>query len=70
MSNDNPYSEAAFKTLKYAPVFPEAFGSLADARAFCEQFFGYYNHEHVRHEAPFVRMEVRDHHRLAVAAAG
>ncbi|MEO7423416.1 MAG: IS3 family transposase [Ornithinibacter sp.] len=46
VSNDNPYSEAAFKTLKYAPAFPEAFGSLADARAFCETFFGYYNHEH------------------------
>lgn len=46
VSNDNPYSEAAFKTLKYAPVFPEAFGSLADARAFAEAFFGYYNHEH------------------------
>ncbi len=44
VSNDNPFSEAAFKTLKYAPVFPEAFGSLADARAFAEAFFGY-NHE-------------------------
>lgn len=41
-----PFSEAAFKTLKYAPVFPESFGSLADARAFCEAFFAYYNHEH------------------------
>jgi putative transposase len=46
VSNDNPYSEAAFKTLKYAPVFPEKFGSLADARVFAEQFFSYYNHEH------------------------
>ena len=46
VSNDNPYSEAAFKTLKYAPVFPDNFGSLADARAFCEAFFAYYNHEH------------------------
>ena len=46
VSNDNPYSEAAFKTLKYAPAFPDHFGSLADARAFCEQFFSYYNHEH------------------------
>ena len=46
VSNDNPYSEAAFKTLKYAPVFPERFGSLADAGAFAEQFFSYYNHEH------------------------
>jgi len=46
VSNDNPYSESAFKTLKYAPVFPDRFGSLADARAFSERFFGYYNHEH------------------------
>ena len=46
VSNDNPYSEAAFKTLKYAPAFPATFGSLADAGAFCETFFAYYNHEH------------------------
>jgi len=46
VSNDNPYSESAFKTLKYAPVFPDRFGSLADARAFGERFFSYYNHEH------------------------
>lgn len=46
VSNDNPYSEAAFKTLKYAPAFPGNFGSLADARAFSETFFAYYNHEH------------------------
>jgi putative transposase len=46
VSNDNPYSEAAFKTLKYCPAFPDRFGSIADARAFCEQFFSYYNHHH------------------------
>jgi putative transposase len=46
VSNDNPYSEAAFKTLKYCPAFPERFGSIHDARAFCETFFAYYNHEH------------------------
>ena len=46
VSNDNPYSESAFKTLKYCPAFPERFGGIADARAFCEQFFSYYNHEH------------------------
>jgi len=45
-SNDNPYSEAQFKTLKYMPDFPDRFGSLADARAFCERFFTAYNHEH------------------------
>ena len=46
VSNDNPYSESAFKTLKYAPTFPGNFGSLPDARAFAETFFTYYNHEH------------------------
>jgi putative transposase len=45
-SNDNPYSEAQFKTLKYVPDFPDRFGSLADARVFCEAFFTAYNHEH------------------------
>jgi putative transposase len=46
VSNDNPYSEANFKTLKYCPAFPERFGSIADARAFCAEFFSYYNHHH------------------------
>jgi putative transposase len=45
-SNDNPYSEAQFKTLKYRPDFPDRFGSLADARAFCQQFFTWYNTVH------------------------
>jgi putative transposase len=46
VSNDNPYSEAQFKTLKYCPVFPEVFGSLQDARQFCGRFFDYYNFKH------------------------
>ncbi len=46
VSNDNPFSEAQFKTLKYCPTFPERFGSLQDARTFCETFFTNYNHEH------------------------
>jgi putative transposase len=45
-SNDNPYSEAHFKTLKYRPEFPEQFGSIEDGRAFCKRFFHWYNHEH------------------------
>jgi putative transposase len=45
-SNDNPYSEAQFKTLKYRPEFPERFGSIQDGRAFCKRFFDWYNHEH------------------------
>jgi putative transposase len=44
--DDNPYSEAQFKTLKYRPDFPERFGSSEDARAFCQGFFGWYNAEH------------------------
>ncbi len=46
VSNDNPYSEAVNKTLKYCPAFPPRFGSIADARRFCAEFFTYYNHEH------------------------
>jgi putative transposase len=46
VSNDNPYSEAQFKTLKYCPAFPGKFGSIEDARVFCTQFFWYYNNEH------------------------
>jgi len=44
--DDNPYSEAQFKTLKYRPDFPERFGSLQDARAFCQEFFTWYNIDH------------------------
>ena len=46
VSDDNPYSEAQFKTLKYRPDFPDRFGSIEDARAHCQQFFRWYNHEH------------------------
>lgn len=45
-STDNPYSEAQFRTLKYRPEFPDRFGSIEDARAFCRSFFAWYNHEH------------------------
>lgn len=45
-SNDNPYSEAQFKTLKYRPVFPERFDSIEHARGFCGEFFHWYNHDH------------------------
>lgn len=46
VSNDNPYSEAQFKTLKYRPEFPDQFGSIEDARTFCRGFFSWYNHDH------------------------
>ena len=45
-SDDNPYSEAQFKTLKYRPDFPDRFGSIEDARSFCQTFFSWYNNEH------------------------
>ena len=46
VSDDNPFSEAQFKTLKYRPDFPERFGCIQDATAFCRDFFGWYNNVH------------------------
>ena len=46
VSDDNPYSEAQFKTLKYRPDYPERFGCQIDARAWSRDFFDWYNHEH------------------------
>jgi len=46
VSDDNPYSESQFKTLKYSPGFPERFGSIEDARSFCRRYFHWYNHNH------------------------
>ena len=46
VSNDNPYSESQFKTMKYRPEFPERFGCYQDAHRFCAEFFPWYNHEH------------------------
>ena len=46
VSNDNPFSESQFKTLKYRPEFPARFGSFEDAHQFCGWFFGWYNDEH------------------------
>lgn len=45
-SNDNPYSEAMFKTAKYDPTFPGSFENLADAASYCRPFFRWYNHDH------------------------
>jgi putative transposase len=44
--NDNPFSEAQFKTLKYRPDFPKTFDNIEQARDFCIQFFAWYNLEH------------------------
>jgi putative transposase len=46
VSNDNPYSESQFKTLKYFPTFPRRFANIAAARSFCGGFFEHYNNEH------------------------
>lgn len=77
-SNDNPYSEANFKTIKYAPDFPQRFDSLAHAREWMEAFISYYNHEH-RHSGIGLHTpasvhfgtadEVRDQRAVALAEA-
>ena len=46
VSDDNPYSESQFRTLKYRPEFPDRFGCIQDSRAFCQSFFRWYNEEH------------------------
>ena len=46
VSDDNPYSESQFKTMKYRPEFPERFGCIEDARAHCQAFFAWYNDQH------------------------
>lgn len=46
VSNDNPYSEAQFKTLKYGPTYPDRFSDLSEARRWCWNFFTWYNHQH------------------------
>ena len=45
-SNDNPFSESHFKTLKYQPQFPKRFGCIEDAKSFCRHFFNWYNRDH------------------------
>ena len=77
VSNDNPFSEAQFKTLKYRPDFPDRFGSIQDARAFCQIFFPWYNIEHhhgglgllTPHDVHYGLAEQRRAARAAVLAA-
>jgi putative transposase len=66
VSNDNPYSEAWFKTLKYAPVFPDRFGSLQDAQQFMDSFTDGYNHHH-RHTGIGLHTPADVHYGLAAA---
>ena len=69
VSNDNPYSESQFKTLKYSPTFPERFGSIHDANAFCERFFAHYNHEH-RHSGIAFHTPASVHYGTAAEVRG
>ena len=61
VSNDNPYSEAQFKTLKYRPEFPGRFGSIEAARAHCQAFFPWYNTQH-RHSGLGLHTAADVHH--------
>ena len=67
VSNDNPYSEAQFKTIKYRPGFPERFGSIQDSRAACHELFRWYNHEHY-HTGIALLTPATVHHGLANAS--
>jgi len=66
VSNDNPFSEAQFKSLKYRPDFPGRFGSIEDARRHCQVFFGWYNDEH-RHTGLGLHTPADVHYGLAEA---
>ena len=78
VSNDNPFSEAQFRTLKYWPGFPDRFDSLAHARELCRSFFPWYNHQHhhsgLRFLTPAVvhygraQRVLADRHRVQLAA--
>ena len=65
VSDDNPYSEAQFKTLKYRPDFPDRFGSIEDARAHCDAFFTWYNTMHHHSGIALMTPETVHHGRAA-----
>ncbi|GAA4491456.1 hypothetical protein GCM10023094_55880 [Rhodococcus olei] len=68
VSNDNPYSESLFKTLKYGPAFPQRFGSIHHARQFMDSFVTWYNHEH-RHSGIGLHTPADVHFGLAAQKA-
>src|SRR5258705_12728631 len=68
VSNDNPYSESLFKTLKYGPEFPERFGTLSEARQFMGTFTSWYNHE-LRHTSIGQHTHADFHFGLAIDKA-
>jgi putative transposase len=61
VSDDNPYSESQFRTMKYRPEFPDRFGCIQDSRAFCQTFFAWYNNEH-RHSGIGLLTPAMVHH--------
>jgi putative transposase len=65
-SNDNPYSESQFRTMKYRPEFPDRFGCIQDSRAFCQRFFPWYNDDH-RHSGIGMMTPAMVHYGLAPA---
>lgn len=65
VSDDNPFSESQFKTLKYRPEFPDRFGSLHDARSFCRDFFPWYNTEHHHSALGLLTPDVVHSHRAS-----
>jgi putative transposase len=65
-SNDNPYSESQFRTMKYRPEFPDRFGCIQDSRAFCQTFFPWYNDDH-RHSGIGMMSPAMVHYGLADA---
>jgi putative transposase len=67
VSNDNPFSESQFKTMKYRPDFPDCFGSLEDARSFCANYFDWYNNQHHHGGLGFLT-PAQVHHGLAPGA--
>jgi putative transposase len=69
VSDDNPFSESQFKTLKYRPEFPERFGPIQDARAFCQDFFAWYNAEHHHTGIGLLTPEVLHHGRADLVIA-
>ena len=77
VSNDNPFSEAQFKTMKYRPDFPDRFGSIQHARGHGHVFFPWYNTEHrhsglgmlTPHEVHYGLAEQRVEARARVLAA-
>jgi putative transposase len=66
VSDDNPFSESQFRTMKYRPEFPERFGSIQDGRAFCRPFFDWYNTQH-HHSGIGLHTPHSVHHGLAQA---